>query len=98
MIITLKYMPFEVGNPGRPKGAANKLTLTIREAVLQAFTELQDDPNNNLIAWGKANPSLFYQIASKLIPTEINHSLDNKVIRVITPGKPDEITDAEVLP
>jgi hypothetical protein len=94
-------MGFEPGNTlstGRPRGVPNKLTTTIREAVLEAFSELQKDPNNNLLAWGKQNPSLFYQIASKLIPTEINHSLDNKVIRVITPGKPDEITDAEVLP
>ncbi len=94
-------MGFEPGNTlgtGRPKGVPNKLTQTIREAVLDAFNELQNDPHNNLIAWGKQNPSLFYQIASKLIPTEINHSLDNKVIKVITPKKPDEIQDAEVLP
>lgn len=94
-------MPFEPGNTlstGRPKGVPNKLTVTIREAVLEAFNELQNDPNNNLIAWGRNNPSLFYQIASKLIPTEINHSLDNKVITVVTKKKPGEIEDAEVIP
>lgn len=94
-------MPFEPGNTlstGRPKGVPNKLTVTIREAVLEAFNELQNDPNNNLIAWGRNNPSLFYQIASKLIPTEVNHSLDNKVITVVTKKKPGEIEDAEVIP
>lgn len=95
--------PFKKGHPklpnaGRSKGTPNKLTATVKDAIIAAFNELQNDPNANLIAWGKKNTTAFYMVASKVIPSEINHSLDNKVITVITPKKPDEIQDAEVIP
>ena len=35
--------------------------------------------------WGRANPSLFYQIAAKLIPTEVNAKFEGKIINVIAP-------------
>ncbi len=57
--------------PGRPKGIPNKLTRTVKECVLEAFNELQSDPQNKLIAFAKKNPRDFYQIAAKLIPTDI---------------------------
>ncbi len=31
---------FKKGNPGKPKGAMNKLTRTVKETVLAAFDEL----------------------------------------------------------
>lgn len=80
---------FEKGNPGKPKGAQNKLTKTVKERVLEAFNALQDDPKVNLEAWGKKNPGLFYQIAAKLIPAELNIK-ESKIIRVIVPGKKQE--------
>lgn len=83
---------------GREKGVPNKITASVKEAIVNAFNELQNDPDANLIAWGKKNTTAFYMVASKVIPSEINHSLDNKVITVITPKKPDEIQDAEVIP
>lgn len=72
------------GRKRKSKGDVMKLTRTFKEALTAAFNELQDDPEANLVAWGKNNTTAFYMVASKLIPTEINHSLDNKVIRVIT--------------
>ena len=62
---------FQAGNTGRPAGAQNKLNKTVRDTVLAAFNELQEDPKANIKAWGQKNPSLFYTIAAKLIPTEI---------------------------
>jgi hypothetical protein len=56
---------------GRPKGAQNKLTRTVKETVLAVFDDLQSDPRSNLLSWGKDNPTEFYKIAAKLIPTEI---------------------------
>lgn len=68
-------MPFEEGKEktgGRTKGTPNKLTKTVKERVLDAFNELQEDAKANLVTWGKENPHHFYQIAAKLIPTEVN--------------------------
>lgn len=76
---------FKKGNPGKSKGTLNTITKTIRERVLDAFNELQDDPVANLVAWGKREPTAFYMIASKIIPTEVNHTLDNKIIKVVIP-------------
>ena len=56
---------------GRPKGAQNKLTKTVKETVLSVFNELQGDEKHNLIAFAKKHPRDFYQIAAKLIPTDI---------------------------
>lgn len=64
--------PFVKGEAkGRPKGTPNKLTRTVRETVLQVFNDLQKDKEHNLEAFAKDNPKEFYQIAAKLIPTEI---------------------------
>lgn len=62
---------FAKGNAGKPKGAVNKLTKTVKETVLAVFNDLQSDPAVNLLEFGKKHPKEFYQIASKLIPTEI---------------------------
>lgn len=68
--------PFKKGEAkGRPKGVKNKLTRTVKETVLAAFNELQGDPKANIVTWGKKNPALFYQIASRLIPTEVDAKL-----------------------
>jgi hypothetical protein len=68
---------------GRPKGTPNKLTKTVKETVMAAFEDLQNDPKANLIAWGKANPTPFYQIAAKLIPTEISAAVEISGIKSI---------------
>jgi hypothetical protein len=62
---------FQKGNPGRPKGATNKLTISVREAFLKVFNDLQEDKNHNLMSFANKNPRHFYSIAAKLIPTEI---------------------------
>lgn len=66
---------------GRQKGSPNKLTKTVKEAVLDAFNELQQDPKANIVDWGRRNPGMFYQIAAKLIPTEIQGNVKT-VIKV----------------
>jgi hypothetical protein len=59
---------------GRKKGSQNKLTISVRQAFKEAFDYLQEDNKNpaHLKNWGAANPKEFYQIAQKLIPTEIS--------------------------
>jgi hypothetical protein len=62
---------FKPGNPGKPKGATNHLTRTVKETVLAVFNELQGDPKNNLKAFAVKYPRDFYNIAAKLIPNEV---------------------------
>jgi len=79
-------------NSGRKKGVQNKVTRTVKETVLAVFNELQDDPKANLLDWAKKNPSYFYTIASKLIPTEVSAQVE--VARTIRIGyKKPEIED-----
>jgi len=69
----------KTNNPnGRPKGALSETTKqwhTMRDCVIAAFFELQNDPSANVISWGKANPTAFYAIASKLFPIEIQQQI-----------------------
>lgn len=71
---------------GKPKGTQNKLTRTVKECLLEAFNKLQDDPKANLVDWGIKNPGLFYQIASKLIPTEIKGQIETTTKQVFKIG------------
>jgi len=73
---------FKKGEGGRPKGAQNKLTKTVKETVLAAFNELQKDPKANIITWGRENPRDFYQIAAKLIPTELTGANEGPIMIV----------------
>lgn len=75
---------FQKGNPGKPKGAKNKVTKTFKELLQNAVDALQDDPKANMVKWAKDNPTEFYKIAAKLIPTELQGSVEtNGIIRVV---------------
>lgn len=63
---------FEKENKGKPKGAVNKTTKLVKEVFAEAFNTLQNDPTVKLSVWGKQNPTEFYKLASKLIPTQMN--------------------------
>ena len=76
---------FEKGNSGKPKGATNKITRTVKELVLNVFNEIQEHPTANLKAFAEANPRDFYTIAAKLIPAEINAHVDHTIIEVKVP-------------
>jgi len=59
---------------GRVKGSINEVTKqmrTVREVVLSTFHKIQSNPDVNLEQFAIDNPKEFYQIAAKLIPTEI---------------------------
>lgn len=73
---------FQKGNPGKPKGAKNKVTKTFKELLQNAVDALQDDPKANMVKWAKDNPTEFYKIAAKLIPTEVNANIDGEVLTI----------------
>lgn len=87
--------PFIKGEAkGRPKGAINHLTRTVRETVLAAFNELQQDPKNNILEFAKKNPRDFYTIAAKLIPTEVNTQITSDgIAQIIVKQASDKTTD-----
>lgn len=70
---------------GRKKGTQNVLTKTVKETVLNVFNKLQEDHQSNLLSWAKREETEFYKIASKLIPTELNAHLTEKIIIVEVP-------------
>lgn len=71
---------FSKGNPGKPQGAKNHITKTVKEKVLEVFNDLQSHPKASLRAWAESKPGEFYQIAAKLIPTEITGSLKRVIV------------------
>jgi hypothetical protein len=79
----MRGKPFQKGQGGRPKGALNKTTKTVKEVVLAAFNELQEDKKNNILQFAKDNPKEFYQIAAKLIPTEINAKVNKIQLEIV---------------
>lgn len=65
-------MPRPKGLPktgGRAKGTPNKVTTSIKEAFREAF-EMRGGAKA-LHAWSVDEPTEFYKLASKLIPTEL---------------------------
>ena len=70
---------FEKGNSGKPKGALNKTTRTVKETFASVFNEREENPELSLFEWSKTNPTEFYKLASKLIPTEVNANIDGKI-------------------
>ena len=79
--------PFEKGNGGRPKGVQNKITRTVKETVLMVFNDIQEDPKVKLSQFAKDFPRDFYNIAAKLIPTELTGAIDNHITLQIVRGK-----------
>lgn len=55
---------------GRKKGTPNKTTATIKDAITQAFDGIGGV--RALIAWGTANPGLFFPLWARLAPAELN--------------------------
>jgi hypothetical protein len=61
---------------GRKAGTPNKTTVAVKEAFRQAFDDLGG--TQALVTWAQENPTQFYQLYSKLIPTEIDATIAGK--------------------
>ena len=61
---------FGKGNPGKPKGATNKVTQSIKQAFKEAFDQRGGVPK--LLEWADGNPDAFYGLVARLIPTEMS--------------------------
>jgi hypothetical protein len=67
--------------PGRPKGRPNKTTASAKEAFALAFEEMGG--YKALMAWGKKNPNNFYPLFAKLIPIDLNASVDMNTTTIV---------------
>jgi hypothetical protein len=54
---------------GRPKGSQNKISLRIKEAIIETFAALGGV--SHMTQWARENPSEFYRLAARLVPTEM---------------------------
>jgi hypothetical protein len=77
---------------GRTKGTPNKTTVAVKEAFRLAFDDLGGV--QALVTWATANPTQFYQLYSKLIPTEVvgpgadgEHTVVRRIERVVVDPK-----------
>lgn len=61
---------------GRQKGTPNKSTVAVKEAFREAFELLGG--TQALVVWAADNPTAFYQLYSKLIPTEVDATISGK--------------------
>lgn len=64
---------FGKGNPGKPKGAVNHLTKSVKEALEIAFEGVGGV--EKLTEWATANPNEFFKLWIKLLPTKIEGGL-----------------------
>lgn len=69
-----------------PPRGPGKLNRTVKETVLSVFNDLQNDPKYSLKTFAEKNTKDFYQIAAKLIPTEITGTI-KQVINVTRPNE-----------
>lgn len=59
------------GTGGRVPGSRNHVTKTVKQTLLEVFNEIQEDPALSLKTFAAKYPRDFYNIAARLIPTEI---------------------------
>ena len=87
--------PFQPGNKAAQNRGANKITKGVKDTFLQVFNDLQEDPKTDLTSFAKKYPRDFYNLATKLIPTEISGQITQNVIKVVRAdrGNNDNTTD-----
>lgn len=56
---------------GRKKGSGNRLTVSMKDTVEATLKFLQSKSGVSMRDWAMKNPTEFYRIAAKLIPTQI---------------------------
>lgn len=67
-------MTFKKGEGGRPKGAQNKNTLALKDAIMNAFKEVGGQSYLSRIA--EDDPRTFCTLLGKVLPQEIKADID----------------------
>jgi len=61
---------------GRPKGAKDKTSATAKENILAVFSRLKGTAG--MAKWAEENQTEFYRIYARLLPKEVNQTLEIK--------------------
>ncbi len=64
-----RFAPGKAKTAGRQKGTPNKLTRAFRDAVQTVYGAIGGDAA--FARWAKKNPTEYYKIAARLIPSEV---------------------------
>ena len=67
---------------GRKKGTPNKVTASIKEAFKEAFD--RRGGVEALLTWAEGEPTEFYKLSARLIPTEVHADVQALVIERAT--------------
>jgi hypothetical protein len=73
---------------GRVKGTPNKISTTVKSNVVAVFEALNGDDLSHMKTWAAENPTQFYNIYAKMLPTEVEATITKEL---------KELTDAELL-
>ncbi len=68
---------FQPGNPGKPKGAKHGFTVRAKEAFRLAFDK--SGGVEALTAWAIENRTDFYKLYARLIPVEVQATVEQTV-------------------
>jgi hypothetical protein len=63
--------------PNQGKRGPSKVTKTVKEAFEAAFRTAQELPGVKLDDWAQANPTEFYKVCARLIPSEIKGQMEH---------------------
>lgn len=83
----MKIRPAKIPGSGRKKGCTNLAPRSVKEFIALVFNELQTcdakglprHPSAHMLTWAKSEPTEFYKIAAKLIPTEVSGQVSHTV-------------------
>lgn len=67
---------------GRQRGSQNRVTLSVKQALLQAFEEKGGVPA--LLDWAEKEPGQFYNLWGRLAPREVNAEVN---VAMLTPDE-----------
>lgn len=75
---------------GRQKGTPNKITTTLKQALQDTFEKLGGV--DHMFDWASAEPTEFYKIYAKTLPTEIKGQLngEKKITVEFVKSKPSD--------
>lgn len=71
---------------GRPKGALNKTTVSMKAAIQAVYEKLQEDQGGDhahFLNWAKTEQTEFYKLAAKLLPIQIAGDEENPINHVV---------------